>query len=85
MLNKMSRGIGKMRIALQRETITAAMVHETIDRLVKGSYGKCSRCGVKISPVRLAANPTAEFCPECQAQNPQQPYIFGRIFVYLPD
>jgi len=83
MLNKMARGIGKLKIALVRETITAGMVHESLDRLNEGSYGKCESCGRNISSVRLAANPVATLCSECQAQTTSSFFILDRIFVHL--
>ncbi len=83
MLNKMARGIGKLKIVLDRETITAGMVHDSIDRLNEGSYGKCDSCGRNISSVRLAANPVARLCSECQAQTSQSYFILDRIFVHL--
>ncbi len=83
MLNKMARGIGKLKIVLDRETITAGMVHDSIDRLNEGSYGKCDSCGRNISSVRLAANPVARLCSECQARTAPSYFILDRIFVHL--
>jgi DnaK suppressor protein len=36
-------------------------------RLAKGSYGVCMRCGARISAERLAARPTAAYCINCAA------------------
>jgi len=83
MLNKIARKIGTLRIALDKETITAGMVHDSIDRLNEGSYGKCDSCGLNISTVRLAANPAARLCSECQAQAAPSAFILDRIFVHL--
>lgn len=37
-------------------------VNKALERIQKGAYGKCARCGKDISPERLRANPAAEFC-----------------------
>ncbi len=34
-------------------------------RMSAGSYGECERCGVAISPERIAAQPTAAACVAC--------------------
>jgi len=70
MLNKIARKIGTLRIALDKETITAGMVHDSIDRLNEGSYGKCDSCGLNISTVRLAANPAARLCSGSPVNHP---------------
>jgi len=37
------------------------------DRLMDGSYGRCSECGSEIGVKRLIANPAASLCVSCQA------------------
>jgi DnaK suppressor protein len=37
------------------------------DRLMDGSYGRCSECGSEIGVKRLVANPAASLCVSCQA------------------
>lgn len=37
-------------------------VNKALERIKKGIYGKCAKCGKEISPERLQANPAAEFC-----------------------
>lgn len=44
------------------EQITAAL-----NRLAKGTYGRCTTCGMQIAPARLEALPHAEACIECQS------------------
>lgn len=36
-----------------------------LQRLDRGSYGDCSRCGEPIAQVRLAVLPTATYCFQC--------------------
>lgn len=83
MLNKMTRGIEKLRIALNKENITAGMVHDSIDRLKEGSYGKCDTCGRNISFVRLAANPVARLCSACHSRKSPSFITLDRIFAHL--
>jgi RNA polymerase-binding transcription factor DksA len=44
------------------EQITAAL-----NRLAKGTYGLCTRCGEQIAPARLEVLPYAAACIECQS------------------
>lgn len=36
-------------------------VNKALERINKGSYGRCAKCGKEISKERLLANPAAEF------------------------
>ncbi|WP_442576211.1 TraR/DksA family transcriptional regulator [Microbacterium sp. F51-2R] len=45
------------------EQITAAL-----NRLAKGTYGLCTRCGEPIAPARLEVLPYAAACIECQSR-----------------
>ena len=36
------------------------------DRLLDGSYGRCTECGSEIGVKRLLANPAASLCVSCQ-------------------
>jgi DnaK suppressor protein len=38
-------------------------------KLDQGGYGLCEHCGLDISPVRLAARPTARTCISCAASS----------------
>lgn len=40
-------------------------VDDTLDRLMSGSYGHCSRCGNGIDNARLEIDPTLAFCRTC--------------------
>jgi RNA polymerase-binding transcription factor DksA len=53
---------GKLREAL-------AEVEAAIDRLEKGTYGYCERCGQPISPARLEAKPAARRCIACASKS----------------
>jgi DnaK suppressor protein len=45
-----------------------ADVEAAIDRLEKGTYGNCERCGQPISPARLEAKPAARRCIACASK-----------------
>jgi len=42
------------------------LIPKALDKIAKGNYGKCEKCGKLISLDRLEANPSAETCLECQ-------------------
>jgi RNA polymerase-binding protein DksA len=42
-----------------------AEVDRALDRLDKGTYGRCASCGEEIKPERLAAMPAAPHCIKC--------------------
>ena len=41
-------------------------VRKTLTRIKIGRYGICEKCGKMIDTDRLAINPTAEFCVNCE-------------------
>jgi len=41
-------------------------IEAALARIAAGTYGSCETCGEPISPVRLAALPTARRCVPCQ-------------------
>ena len=43
-------------------------IDEALQRIRKGTYGKCHRCGKNISKDRLEAVPHARFCIECKSK-----------------
>ena len=43
-------------------------VEAAIDRLEKGTYGRCERCGQPISPSRVEAKPAARRCIACASK-----------------
>lgn len=74
MLSKIARRIRSLKIGSDRDIITAGMVHDSLDRLTEGSFGKCDRCGRSISAGMLAANPVARLCAECGSK-PARPLL----------
>lgn len=43
-------------------------IDEAIEKIKKGTYGVCERCGKKIPKKRLKAIPYAKFCIECKKE-----------------
>lgn len=41
------------------------LVNEALDRIGKGEYGKCQKCGMDIAEERLEADPAARTCEHC--------------------
>ncbi len=41
-------------------------INAAIDKIEKGDYGKCEKCGKKIPLKRLEIFPEARFCVDCQ-------------------
>lgn len=41
-------------------------INATLERIKKGTYGKCQNCGQLIDKSRLAIKPTAVFCVSCE-------------------
>lgn len=55
------------RDAAEIEAIDAALA-----RLESGTYGRCTQCGERIAPSRLAQQPEAARCVSCQEGHEQQ-------------
>ena len=51
-----------------RETLEERLraLNDAQDRLIDGGYGRCLDCGEQINVKRLAADPAASFCINCQ-------------------
>lgn len=45
--------------------IELRMIRAALDRIAKGTYGVCAKCGEDISPERLEAVPFTPFCRHC--------------------
>ena len=43
-------------------------VRDALERMDKGSFGTCTRCGKEIPPERLEARPQASLCMSCKQQ-----------------
>jgi DnaK suppressor protein len=41
-------------------------VDAALDRIAKGTYGRCESCGAEIPPDRMDARPVARLCLSCQ-------------------
>lgn len=54
-------------LTLER-TLESALrdVTSSLDRIVKGTYGKCKYCSREIDEKRLRARPTSSSCVECK-------------------
>jgi DnaK suppressor protein len=42
-------------------------IAHALRRMAQGTYGRCERCEIAISPERLEVLPHARFCAPCQA------------------
>jgi RNA polymerase-binding transcription factor DksA len=47
---------------------TLELVEKALQKMDKGVYGCCERCGEPIDPARLKALPYAALCMACQAR-----------------
>jgi len=53
--------------SLKRELLgRLKKIERAIFRIKKGKYGTCEKCGKMINTDRLAVNPTATLCVECE-------------------
>jgi RNA polymerase-binding transcription factor DksA len=43
-----------------------SLINSAIDKIAKGTYGKCGKCGKNIPLERLDIFPEANFCVDCQ-------------------
>lgn len=50
-----------------------AEINAALDRLVEGTYGRCSRCDDAIAPERLVALPEARLCVDCATEAERSP------------
>jgi RNA polymerase-binding protein DksA len=56
------------RLALEnRIRMELAKVEHALEKIDKGTYGKCDNCGKAIDPARLEALPQASLCMDCKA------------------
>ncbi len=58
-----SRGVQQAVLSSSRKRLEA--LKNAIERLDKGTYGTCVRCGRNLSPERLKAVPEALICVSC--------------------
>lgn len=62
-----------------RDSAEVAAIDAALERLHKGTFGQCLRCGLAISAGRLQAQPSAATCLACQELQERQ-----RVFIALP-
>lgn len=43
-------------------------IEKALEKIKKGSYGKCERCGKKIELARLQVKPQAIYCLKCERE-----------------
>jgi RNA polymerase-binding transcription factor DksA len=63
-------GVHSTAIGQLREELTE--VGEALARVADGSYGTCTQCGRHIADQRLAVQPAASRCLDCQSRAEQQ-------------
>jgi len=47
-------------------------VNLALEKIKKGNYGICEKCGKEIDKERLKAYPSARFCTQCQKENARE-------------
>ncbi len=50
---------------IENDQDTLGQIHEALDRIEAGSFGKCEECGQMIARPRLQALPYTKHCIEC--------------------
>jgi DnaK suppressor protein len=60
---------------IRRQELTR--MDEAMNRLEKGTYGTCEECGVEIDERRIAADPLALCCLDCQKRREGPSYPPG--------
>ena len=48
------------------------LVDDALDRLMAGSYGKCTTCGKEIEDAKLNSDPAVAFCNQCTERMPTE-------------
>lgn len=57
---------------VERDATELEAIDSALDRLDRGTYGRCLDCGTVIEPARLAASPEAARCTPCQSRREQR-------------
>lgn len=57
----------KQEMHLQEEVLGERLkkIEKALEKIEKGNYGLCEKCGKEIEEVRLKIDPAAEFCRKC--------------------
>jgi YteA family regulatory protein len=53
-------------------------IHDALDRIQQGNYGKCAFCGDEITPERLEVVPYIRLCMDCEQSKAIDPEILGK-------
>jgi DnaK suppressor protein len=53
-------------IEAERDIAELSAIHDALERMEDGTFGKCEECGVDIDFERLKAQPIATHCIDCQ-------------------
>ena len=51
-----------------RELVLLKKINKALEKIKKGEFGECERCGDEISIKRLDARPVAELCIRCKEE-----------------
>lgn len=51
-----------------RERILLKKIDKALEKIQKGEYGVCEKCGDEISPKRLEARPVTDLCIQCKEE-----------------
>jgi len=52
-----------------RELVLWKKINKALEKIEKGTFGVCERCGEEISTKRLEARPVAELCIRCKEES----------------
>jgi len=62
------------RLALEKRVLDQmAEVDNALDKIVKGTFGRCESCGQVMDPARLEALPYAKLCVSCKGRPGRSP------------
>ncbi|GAC52582.1 MULTISPECIES: TraR/DksA family transcriptional regulator [Gordonia] len=63
---------GQLVAQLERSRVRLDEIDAALERVGRGSYGRCETCGTVIDPERLEVLPAARQCVRCAARNPSR-------------
>lgn len=63
----LSEGRERLSVFLHRGSQKLEAVNRALERIQKGTYGKCAACGMNIPEERLEYLPTTSLCLTCQS------------------
>ncbi|MCH5642612.1 MULTISPECIES: TraR/DksA C4-type zinc finger protein [unclassified Gordonia (in: high G+C Gram-positive bacteria)] len=61
---------GHLVAQVERSRVRLHEIDAALERLGRGSYGRCETCGRQIDPERLEVLPAARQCVDCARRNP---------------